>query len=1167
MNTTYSPIILPTPNSNIIKYIYHISDIHIRNHTRHDEYRSVFNRLYKQLLLESGVRNQTGLIVLTGDIVHSKSQISPQLIIELKDFLTNLSNILPVIMIAGNHDLNLSNPSIPDTLSSILHRIMIPNLHYLKDSGIYIWNNITFSVMSVLNYPLIKSEELPSNIFKIGLLHATINGSKITTSSMELTSDKYKISDLTGYDFVLLGDIHLHQYMNPEHTIAYAGSLIQQSFGEELYNHGYLRWDLYERSSKLVEIYNDYGFINLYLKNNKLYPENLIKTLLNNDVKMPRKLYLKIAISDESDIEIAEKFLVDLSNKEYEFIQQLIIPFTRNVSLDNINLNNKTNNLLPELDNELPNITNVEYQKKLLKDYLVEDDQSKLTKIYELHDKFSKQINNIMDNNNLYRWEIMTLEFQNVFSFIDKNFIDFTNFNGIVGVIGPNFSGKSNLIDILLFALFDHSSRGERNDIITSNQNSMYIKLKFRIGSVCYFIDRIGTINNTKNGDKYKIDVKFYSDLEDLTGENRLQTNKNIQNIVGTYDDFVLTTLKLQESHNGNLITLSNSQRKERLVDLLRLNILDEYYKIGYNQFKDNKKVLEIYQKELQQLPTDLSTHMNVVIDMLLKEKTKMNILRRKLDQAQIELNNYSGQIQPVDMNLVNMKYVEIPVIDVSNIKEMDKVLTQINEKIVKLEVGRKKLNYDNMSLSELEENVDIYSTTIIDHETKITEEEKKENNMNLILNELQNNRKQYKINLKDWDKKLTQKIELKQWLNRVRENNKKLLHLEYDAKCRFCMNNIFVQDAIKCRDELVNKEKELETLEIEINELEGIKSELDSVDKEINQIQETLNKRVVYHMEKELNTWKQELEHLREDYRNLRSNQKADEEIKSLKQKRDKVQDDRDVLWEMFEKSQLMKEVKIEQTKYQNNKGVRERIEQLNKDINKMKEDKNILDENIMKKSTEEQLLIVKLDHQNKLNNQIQFLREENNLLEVYCQAFNKDGIPKFLIEKYLPEFEQVVNIIMDDLVKFKIKMDISDKKWNLYVVYNDRQLNIDLCSGYEKFVVGIAIKCALSHMSQMSQPQFMVIDEGFGTLDNNNLGEIGRILNFLRSKYKFVLLITHIDNIKDELDSQLEIIRTGNYSHVNNKKLSFKSASNNNKISLKIKRKSDSNSEGDTQ
>ena len=192
-------------------------------------------------------------------------------------------------------------------------------------------------------------------------------------------------------------------------------------------------------------------------------------------------------------------------------------------------------------------------------------------------------------------------------------------------------------------------------------------------------------------------------------------------------------------------------------------------------------------------------------------------------------------------------------------------------------------------------------------------------------------------------------------------------------------------------------------------------------------------------------------------------------------------------------------------------------------------------------------------------LTQKIKKLQVNNTILDIYVKCLGKDGIPKYLIGKYLPEFERVVNLIMEDLVNFRIKMEISDKKWNLYVVYKDRKLNLDLCSGYEKFVVGLAIKCALFHLSQMSKPNFMVIDEGFGSLDQQHLGEIGRILNYLRGKYDFVLLITHIEAIKDELDNQIEIKKDGDYSKVNNR--------SNRKMSVNFRKKSRSRDQDESE
>jgi len=1126
---------LPDDGGQPIRYLYHISDVHIRNQSRHLEYRDVFNNLYQMLKKE----DSAGLIVITGDIVHSKSQISPQLIIMLRDFLNNLASIMPVMMIAGNHDLNLSNLDVPDTLSSILHKTPIDNLFYLKESGIYQWKNVHFAVMSVLNYPLIKAEEfgaLDGDQYKVGLLHATLHGSKICTSNTPLTSEKYKAGDFNGYDYVLLGDIHLHQFMNADKTIGYAGSLIQQSFGEQLKNHGYLRWDLATGKTELMEVPNQCGFLNMFLKDDQIGPRNLAEAISRGERGLPRKIHIKIRILDPSPIEIAEGYIANMVVKDYIIVQQLIIPYTPMLE------HSQLDSVLPTLDSEIPNLMNIEYQKKLLEEYLGSEHEQ-LIDIQDLHDSFQKQGSTQLVSKNdheAFHWDLVSMEFYNAFSFKGTNFIDFSKFDGVVGIIGPNFSGKSNILDILLFALFDHASRGERNDIITANQTEMYIKLSFTIGPVLYTIHRIGKVSIGKNGEisKTKIDVRFFNGHEDLTGESRIQTNKIIQKYVGSYDDFVLTTLKLQQGGVGDLITLSNSQRKERFVDLLRLNVLDEYYKLAYVQLRDNKKTLDVYTKELAGIPNEMSVKLEGILDALIVEKTEMNKLRRAIEGKEQELNQLNLGLQQVKMELVEMEYLsDLPEIDLGNIKEMDQTLTGLSEKMAGLQAKLKPLLY-GMTLDELEENIDLYRGTIVEHEEKIGEVEKSEKNNQMLLNALRENQKDYKEQLKDWDSLWRRKIELNHWLKRVKENNQKLLTLEYDQDCKYCVNNIFVKEAIACQDQLVDRQKELDEIEVKVNELEGIRSELVEVEDEMVELQESLNQQTSIKMERDLKNWNAELEQLREDFRNLRANQKIEEEIGQYRTERERIQSDRDVLWEVWEKAQLMEKVKAEKDKFEANRELREKIELLRIELGKLKERRSELEDSIMKQSAEEQVLSVKIERQRDLELKVKRLRDENVHLDLYCRCLSKDGIPKYLIEKYMPEFERIVNLIMEDLVNFKIKMDIGEKKWNLYVVYEDRQLNIDLCSGYEKFIVGLAIKCTLYHLSQMSKPQFMVIDEGFGSLDTKHLGEIGRVLNYLRSKYKFILLITHIDAIKDELDQQLEIKKYGQYSRVNNKK-----------------------------
>ena len=112
-----------------IKKIYHISDIHIRRYDRHAEYEIVFNNLYKYLN-EMSSNNQ--LIVISGDLLHAKDNLTPDCVVKCYKFLKTLADIMPVILIAGNHDMVESNKMIKDSIDAILSERYIDNLYYLK---------------------------------------------------------------------------------------------------------------------------------------------------------------------------------------------------------------------------------------------------------------------------------------------------------------------------------------------------------------------------------------------------------------------------------------------------------------------------------------------------------------------------------------------------------------------------------------------------------------------------------------------------------------------------------------------------------------------------------------------------------------------------------------------------------------------------------------------------------------------------------------------------------------------------------------------------------------------------------------------------------------------------------------------------------------------------
>ena len=130
-------------NFDNVDKILHIADVHIRNYQRHKEYRAVFKELYKA----AKALPDNSLIYIAGDIVHNKTDISPELIEITSEFLKKLADLKPTILIKGNHDTNLNNDTRLDTLSPIVKNLDHPNLFYLDKTDVYKIADCNFSVL------------------------------------------------------------------------------------------------------------------------------------------------------------------------------------------------------------------------------------------------------------------------------------------------------------------------------------------------------------------------------------------------------------------------------------------------------------------------------------------------------------------------------------------------------------------------------------------------------------------------------------------------------------------------------------------------------------------------------------------------------------------------------------------------------------------------------------------------------------------------------------------------------------------------------------------------------------------------------------------------------------------------------------------------------------
>jgi len=221
-----------------IKKIYQIADIHFRNFQRHDEFRTICENFIHQVKIGSGDR-----IVIVGDLVHSRNQLTPELVNEVSWFLKECSNTVEkVIIIPGNHDIVEQNKERMDALTPIISALELNNIVYLKNSQVYVDDNVAWVVYSIYDNNLAPDDILSSNyknLTKVGLFHGVINGA---TNEMGFTfAHGSDVDKFVNCDIVLCGDIHKRQVLKTKNGIdvIYVGSMIQQNFGETISGHGY----------------------------------------------------------------------------------------------------------------------------------------------------------------------------------------------------------------------------------------------------------------------------------------------------------------------------------------------------------------------------------------------------------------------------------------------------------------------------------------------------------------------------------------------------------------------------------------------------------------------------------------------------------------------------------------------------------------------------------------------------------------------------------------------------------------------------------------------------------------------------------------------------------------------------------------------------------------
>jgi DNA repair exonuclease SbcCD ATPase subunit len=594
--------------------------------------------------------------VITGDVAHTKTQISPEFVQMCTNFFKSLLKIAPVVLVPGNHDTNLGNSDRLDALTPVVEAIGDRHLYYFKESGVYPLKEICafanfpnlqdlrFVVFSCLDseekWPTEKdAAKLHAGIVNIGLYHGMLQGVQLQNGAI-VEDSQYSIKYfLDKSDYLMLGDVHQNQICDGSYRAAYPGSYPQQNYGETA-EKGYLLWDIRGKDDHdvdFIQLPNVCPFYTIHFDGNI----DSLKTL-----KLQPKARIRI---------LSDRLTITEKNKVREEINRLYNPKELKI-IDDCNADQQDVKL-SSAGIKIENLADVGIQEKLIRHFFSIDpvDEKIMQKIFDINKKYNAHIRSQEDVLRNVQYRLGKMKWSNIGPFGENNEIDFAKYRGILGIFGKNAVGKSSLaVDIPSYCIFNRVSKNvTKNDLlINENKTSCSAEIEIFVGKETHKICRSTNVylkSGKTDGDpvfqgKTNVDYKVIHEsgrVESRNGLERSDTdNEYIRKDFGTVEDFMDTSVSPQWQLL-NFINKGPTERQRLIGRYFDVDIFEKKHELAKKQLKEYKAQLAIYEKrdlaqEEEHCVEDVERN-NKRLEELKKEKAILESQEKDLE-AKMEL-------------------------------------------------------------------------------------------------------------------------------------------------------------------------------------------------------------------------------------------------------------------------------------------------------------------------------------------------------------------------------------------------------------------------------------------------------------------------------------------------------------------------------------------------
>lgn len=729
-----------------------------------------------------------------------------------------------------------------------------------------------------------------------------------------------------------------------------------------------------------------------------------------------------------------------------------------------------------EYSNEsIHNIQDPAFQQQLFKDFIKERkiEDIDFDKIVEIDNLINANINYELYEKNK-KYSIKWLKWSNFMSYGPNNYVDFSNFKGLVHLssIPANQGGKTTFcLDLLRFLLFGKVTSRENGWTLDKAFNKylpeatdMTVEGCITIDNVDYVIKRVlsrPALKKRTERSKITQKIEYYklvnneyielTDSENQEGTTNTETNKIIKESLGNERDFDLM-ICVSSDNLKELISLKDTDRGRlisRWIGLLPLEEKDKLARDTFNKSVYPKLLLNRYNKE--ELKPEIEQFKNEIVEnneKLKADEEKLKEIDKKIEEFKQTRDTLLQSKQQIDENLLKN--------DVATLEQQRDTL---------VENGKRKRSERNANAEALKE---------------IGEIDFNENAYNDLI---------------ESDKALSIEINnLKNECRRIQSDIDALEKGEYCPTCGAKLKNVDNTASINAKkaslSQLIEEGKKKRiALDETVSKIEGMKSKRELFNKK-NQLELLIAKNDV------------DLETLTSSYKDT---------------------------------VKLLKDIEANKAAIVNNNTIEIALTNMAVNINTEENVKRRLNEEMTEcqyniKSNEKTIA-----EYEKIIAQIEVEEKLVRNWKVYVEMVGKNGISKMLLRNVLPIINGKLKHLLMDVCDFDVEIVIDDHNDVAFNIIHDGVVsNLGSGSGFEQTVASLALRTVLSEISSFSKPSFVVFDEILGGVADENYEQVKNLYDKILADYSFIFQITHLKAISDWANQSLIVKKENNISKI---------------------------------